>query len=415
MTNSLGRAALVTGKSIASGSILVCLAGIAMHFHITSYAYLASALAGSLAIYLWTRPGWGSIALTAALGASLAAAYAIVKGDPVLAALPAFCGLGSLGSLGLAALWRAPERRAANLDACTTAALFPMFLITSGVALGMTTALHPRTLDLFLYAFDARLGMQPSFAVGRFLGRFGALRQVCYFGYEALPLAMAIAFAMERSRPARRNASIMLAFMIAAVGGFVLYNAFPAAGPIHVFGKQFPYGSPAAGAAPYRLAAIGEAPRNAMPSVHIAMALLILWNSRLGPRIWRVLAGLLLGVTVLATLGFGEHYLVDLFVAVPFALGASALAASGVSWTTPVRAVSAALGFAMVAGWLMYLRLPSPPVDGAGPWIVLLICAAGSIVLESRLHRAVTPAVAAAASERSSQAAGREACPTPAS
>jgi hypothetical protein len=329
--------------------------------------------------------------------------------------------LGSLASLALAALWSAPERRPATLDTCTTAALFPMFLITSGLALGMTTALHPKTFDLFLYAFDARLGMQPGFLVGRFFARFHAIRQACYFGYEALPLAMAIAFAMERSRPARRNASIMLAFMIAAVGGFALYNLFPAAGPIHVFGRQFPYAFPATGQAPYQLVAIGDAPRNAMPSVHIAMALLILWNSRLGPRVWRVLAALLLGITVLATLGFGEHYLVDLLVAVPFALGAAALAASGLPWKTPVRAASAGLGFAMVAGWLMYLRLPSPPFDGAGPWIVLLGCATVSVLLESRLHRAVVhvdapvqPAAARTQIERSSQAAGPEACPTPA-
>jgi hypothetical protein len=33
---------------------------------------------------------------------------------------------------------------------------------------------------------------------GGFLGRSGALRQLCYFGYEALPLAMAIACGLER-------------------------------------------------------------------------------------------------------------------------------------------------------------------------------------------------------------------------
>ena len=143
-----------------------------------------------------------------------------------------------------------------------------------------------------------------------------------------------------RKRPVCFAAWIMAwaSFTVAAVGGFVLYNLFPAVGPIHVFGKQFPDLAPPAGLAPFQLVAAGEAPRNAMPSVHIAMALLILWNSRLGPRVWRVVAAVLLGITVLATLGFGEHYLVDLLVAAPFALGASALAASGLSWKTPVRA-----------------------------------------------------------------------------
>jgi hypothetical protein len=297
--------------------------------------------------------------------------------------------LGSLASLALAALWSTPERRPATLDTCTTAALFPMFLITSGLALGMTTALHPKTFDLFLFAFDARLGMQPSFLVGRFFARFHAIRYVCYLGYEALPLAMAIAFALERSRRARRSSSIMLAFMIAAVVGFVLYNLFPAVGPIHVFGKQFPNWPPPPGTAPFQRVAIESAPRNAMPSVHIAMALLILWNSRLGPRVWRILAAMLLGVTVLATLGFGEHYLVDLFVAVPFALAAQGLATAVLPWRTSERIASTAVGGALVAGWLMYLRMPAPPPVGAGwAWSLLLGTAVVAVLLELRLNRA---------------------------
>jgi hypothetical protein len=385
---TIRHAALVFGKSIGSCLVLACLAGLPLHFHITTYAYLAAALAGSCAIYLWTRPSRQSLVCTVVLGAAFAIFYAIVTGEPVLPSSPAFLGLGSLASLALAALWSTPERRSANLDTCTTAALFPMFLITSGLALGMTTALHPKTFDLFLYAFDARLGMQPSFLVGRFFARFHAIRYGCYLGYEALPLAMAIAFAMERSRRARRSSSLMLAFMIAAVGGFVLYNLFPAVGPIHVFGKQFPNLPPPAGPAPFHLVAIESAPRNAMPSVHIAMALLILWNSRLGPRVWRMVAAMLLGVTVLATLGFGEHYLVDLFVAVPFTLAAQGLATASLPWRTSERIAATAVGGALVAGWLMYLRMPTPaPAGGGWAWSLLLGTAVVAVVLEWRLNR----------------------------
>jgi len=180
----------------------------------------------------------------------------------------------------------------------------------------------------------------------------------------------------------------MLAFMIAAVGGFVLYNLFPAVGPIHVFGKQFPNLPPPAGPAPFHLVAIESAPRNAMPSVHIAMALLILWNSRLGPRVWRMVAAMLLGVTVLATLGFGEHYLVDLFVAVPFTLAAQGLATASLPWRTSERIAATAVGGALVAGWLMYLRMPTPaPAGGGWAWSLLLGTAVVAVVLEWRLNR----------------------------
>ena len=360
-----------------------------LHFHITTYPYLAWALVGSLTIYLWTRPSMRTLTATVLLGAALAIVYGIVKGGPLLGACPAFVGLGSLGSLGLAALWSGPIQRKASLDLCLTASMFPLFLIVSGFSLAVTSLAHPMTYDLFLYAFDEQLGIQPSFLVGRLFGRFGVLRQVCYFGYEALPLAMAIAFALERSRPRRHASSIILAFAVAAAGGFLLYNLYPAVGPVHVFGAQFPNSPPAAGLPPFRLVAVDAAPRNAMPSVHIAMALLILWNSRRWPGVCRLVAGALLAITVLATLGFGEHYLADLFVAVPFALLAQGLASSGVPWRNTLRMACVGTGALSVLAWLTYLRLPSPPLAGTGvlAWVLLLGSAVASVILESRLQR----------------------------
>src|SRR5207237_6690467 len=54
-----------------------------------------------------------------------------------------------------------------------------------------------------------------------------------------------------------------------------------------------------------------------VPSMHVTWALLMWWNShRLWTRIW---SGAFLVFTILATLGLGQHYGVDLVVAVPFA------------------------------------------------------------------------------------------------
>lgn len=382
------------GKGLVSGGYLACLLGLMLHFHIATYPYLAWALAGSLAIYLWSRPGVRSLGGTVLIGAAAAVVYGIVKGGPLLGTCPAFLGLGSLGSMGVAALWSGPEQRRASLDVCLPASLFPLFLIVSGFSLAVTSIAHPKTYDLFLYAFDAQLGLQPSFFVGRLLARYGALRQVCYFGYEALPLAMAVAFALERSSPRRQTSSIVVAFAAAAAGGFLLYNLYPAVGPVHVFGAQFPNSPPLAAGPPFHLVAVDPAPRNAMPSVHIAMALLILWNSRWGPRLWRVLAAALLGMTVLATLGFGEHYLADLCVAVPFALLAQGVAAGGLEWRNAARTASVATGGLLVPVWLAYLRLPSPPLAGNFSWAWCLLLGSGvaSVILESRLHRQVKQA-----------------------
>ena len=95
------------------------------------------------------------------------------------------------------------------------------------------TVAHPKTYDLLLYAFDEQLCVQPSFLIGQRLARLGALRKVCYFAYEGLPLAIAIVFAMtrsgrtrtrsggnmDRSGRCRQTSRILAAFMVSAAGG----------------------------------------------------------------------------------------------------------------------------------------------------------------------------------------------------
>jgi len=378
------------GKLVAFAGILAFLVGLMLHFHIATYIYLAWAFAGSLTIYLWSRPSVRSLTEMVLFGAAFAAIYGAVEGGPVLGAMLAFLGLGSLAQMCRGAIWGSAAGRQASLDTCLTACMFPLFLVIAGFSLAVTSEVHPKTYDMYLYAFDEQLGFQPSFLIGRLFARFSGIRQICYFGYEALPLAMAIAFAKERSAARMQPSSIMLAFTVAAAGGFLLYNFYPAVGPVHVFGSQFPLKPPLAGSPPFPLVAAGAAPRNAMPSVHIAMALLILWNSRSWGAVWRWLAGALLVVTGLATLGFGEHYLVDLFVAAPFALLAQAAAAVGVPWRNAARIASGATGAALVTAWLAYLRLPAPPLYGNRAWAWCALLGTALVVwwLERRLHRA---------------------------
>jgi len=87
------------GKGIVSAGILGSLAGLMLHFHIATYDYLAWALVGSLAIYLWSRPSIRSLAGTVVLGAVLAITYGIVHGGPLLGTCLAFPRFGQLGQL----------------------------------------------------------------------------------------------------------------------------------------------------------------------------------------------------------------------------------------------------------------------------------------------------------------------------
>lgn len=373
------------GKAIASALLLALLVGLMLHFRLAAYPYLASAFAGSFVIYWFSRPGARGVAIAVLAGALYAMVYGFFGTGSVTNSFAAFLGLGSLASIGLTALWCSGADRRRSLDVSLPAALFPLFLIVAGFSLAMTEIAHPRTYDLFLYACDARLGLQPSFLAGRLLARCGPLRQVCLWGYEGLPFAMAIAFAFERAKAIRPRASLLLAFLVAAAGGFILYHIYPAVGPVHVFGADFPNTPPQATRAPYQMLAAGPAPRNAMPSVHLAMALLIWWNARRGPRWWRFAAAALVAVTILATLGFGEHYLADLCVAAPFALLAQAVSTVGLPWRNAVRAGCAACGGGCVLAWLAYLRLPAPPC-GHAMWVLLFSTVAAALAAESRLN-----------------------------
>jgi hypothetical protein len=56
-------------------------------------------------------------------------------------------------------------------------------------------------------------------------------------------------------------------------------------------------------------------------------------------------------LTALATLGLGEHYLIDLVVAVPYALAIFAFSSN-----TPERRTPLAVASALVLAWMLYLR-----------------------------------------------------------
>jgi hypothetical protein len=123
--------------------------------------------------------------------------------------------------------------------------------------------------------------------------------------------------------------------------------------------------------------------RNAFPSLHMTGALFVAWSAQPFGRAVRILAWLYAGVTVLATLGSGEHYLVDLLVAAPFALAIHLmiqrrelirvflLCALVTAWTVLVRegalilvqapAVAIGLGLVSIATTFSPLKLGSRP------------------------------------------------------
>ena len=337
--------------------------------------------AGLLVLYLSTSPSRNECVVTVFLGVLLARfggfteTFAYPLG-PVLTTA-AYAGVISF----LVLVWRAPR------DACARGMLFRcLALLGMGMGMDQLLALNARIagwkLDPYLYSLDLRLlGFEPGFIVAA--SQFHAyLRSLELFVYYSLPLAIILVYATHLRRPG----ALPTNFLLIAVGnlliGYVLYLFYPAAGPAYAFSGAFPVTMPAVPALQPQWIA---APANAMPSLHCSAALLIWWNSRHW-RPGRYLAPVFLALTLLATIGLGEHYVIDLIVAVPYALFIQALATR-----YPSRMACLVIAFILWAGWLVSLRYAfSLVVDSV--WllrVLAIVTVALPLWLRGRLLRSV--------------------------
>jgi hypothetical protein len=271
--------------------------------------FTSRALVGAFPILLGVARDRRLVLATVAAGLALTA----VLGVPLLGA--AF-GVPSLAALA----WLARRRRdSPTMEALLAACLWPAFSAITGACLQQTPALGARTLDQYVWAADAALGAQPSFALGARLASHPVVLEVLSQVYNYLPLSLAIGFAAERR--ARRPADLLTAALAAGVLGYGIYLLFPVVGPAYVV-PAFPL-LPADGAGALRPAA--DAYRNGMPSLHFGWSLLILRHCWRCGRAARWFALVNAALVAAATLAFGLHYLMDLVVAVPFVEAVEAL------------------------------------------------------------------------------------------
>jgi hypothetical protein len=180
---------------------------------------------------------------------------------------------------------------------------------------------------------------------------------------------------------------MLTVLLLAGVAGFLLYNVVPGTGPIYAFGRDFPWNSlPYKDLSTFALDKISiptGIPRNAMPSLHMGWVTLLCWNSRGLPRALRVALVLYVSLTVVATLGGGQHYLVDLVVSLPFVLAVQS-AASYALFDKSRRITAMVAGLGLALAWLLLVRfgvslaLKSPVI----PWSLILATTAITFWLE---------------------------------
>jgi len=271
--------------------------------------FFASSLAGAALIGLVSLPRRPR-AFALLLGIALEVLFALLFPHPFDAATWIVQRGAGLGLATLAVLASQKPR-----DALWGALVLPLFVAASSAALDLTTTLHPRTFDGACLRIDALLG-QPSFAAGRLFLALPALGQICAVIYGELPLFCAAVWLMER-----RRVEVLTSFVALGVAGYALYHLFPVAGPKYAF-ATWPGSAPAVAE---WFAAAPPAPRNCMPSLHSAWVILCALHARRSPAWFRALSWAWVAGTLLATLGLGLHYAIDLIAALPF-LGVAAWA-----------------------------------------------------------------------------------------
>jgi hypothetical protein len=303
----------------------------------------------------------------------------------------AFLGVAGISAIALRGIWSAGlERKRLAL-----ALLFAVLAVSANLVVGFfhrwVGSLTPRVLDLYLCSFDASLRVQFSFLMGRAYAtwhRFGDAGMVAYYFF---PLMIALVLAGNLIRDRIDATSAMTAFLISGPVGVIFYGLFPALGPAYVFKSRFPwYPLTIDQVSHMRLEPLAmPGVRNCMPSLHIAWVLLAWWYSR-GLSAWeRSLAMYFLVFTVFATLGSGEHYLIDLVVAVPFATFIYGLSALHLSWSDRDRRMAVWLGLGMTVIWIELLRFCvqifwiSPLI----PWLACVATVVFATLVQRRLAR----------------------------
>lgn len=376
------------------------------YFHQISLTseFLWLCLASTAIINLSIRPKWTEAGiLLLATSLLCVAEFGLRRWQPNTMIVFALVGLSSLVVMGLRAIWTDGEESKSWLWGFVPAVLFLGFGWLTPPLLEYGERAYPKVYDLYLYSFDASLGVQPSFLLGIAFLKWRWLKIVCYFAYLGLAVPIAATYAGNLLRNRKAALPVMLALLYCGPIGGIFYSLLPALGPAHLFQQNFPLHALSIDQARHLLLEpiALQGFRNAIPSLHMAWVLLAWWYSR-GLRWWaRGLMLAFLVLTLLATLGSGEHYVIDLVVAYPFCVMLYGLFAFSLRWNDRFRLAGVFGGLGAVLVWFWALRYETSFfwVSPAIPWISCVGTVAASIALQRWMASAVQTAEVSQAAE----------------
>jgi hypothetical protein len=327
------------------------------------------------------RARWTVVAAIAAIGAVVAGAWA---GGALEFRDAARLGLAGAGALGLAGYLRevvaaaGADRRARLLD-LRDALIVPLAVMQVPFFLWTTTRLNP-VYDAHLLAFERALGLNVSALAHAAFSASPMIGWPSLACYYALPVGLAAIVLLQPTHALRTR--VLLAVLATGVLGFALYAVSPVVGILQAYPGGIPIAIDAGG--PFDV--LAAVPRNGMPSLHTAWAIVIALN------VWRLPAARRAALVVFAaanlwtaTAGIG-HWVMDIIAAVPMAAGAQIALVGGADGR--LRPLAGAALSAGTVAWVVAFRTGVPFAASPGlAWTAVALTAIAPLALAIGIAR----------------------------
>ncbi len=270
-----------------------------------------------------------------------------------------------------------------------TAVFVPVFILLSNTFLDATVLLHPTVLDPQALWVESALGSDTGFALARFVTQHPNFAALLIAVYVLLPLACALVCLVEQEKGVERD--VFVAFTVVGLLGFVCYHLCPVIGPQPFLPKLWPWTAPdIATIAPVSASDVSLDPRNCIPSLHTSWALMIFWHARARGKWMLGFGATFLVLTVLATVGLGQHYVIDICAAFPFAFAVRALFYNVVPWSRRERRSAVIFGAIVLMAWVLFVRAGAAVAshNHALVWLLTFVSIGGTFGLDWQLERA---------------------------
>ncbi len=215
---------------------------------------------------------------------------------------------------------------------------FALFVILVGETtwnmLRIGDVIFPTTFDYYIFHMDAAYGGLATSLAKWSDTAWPIWQTVVESVYNLISIVQLLVVGVLMRESKMKPLNVWRIMVIPYGVAWLCYSWLPATGPIYAFHKfPFPYDLPSPDHLPAALSIVIPAARNAMPSMHLSAALLfVMLSSGLRNKLIFAVLCVFAGMTACATLITGEHYFLDLIVALPFAIWLGVLLISPPLW-----------------------------------------------------------------------------------